>query len=83
MYTGLQDGMRRAKLAAQGITAVLRVGSMPVNTHDLRPFWDAFRSLHPGWRLQIRHAPFTDPFAGLRRGDLDVLITWLRSKNPI
>ncbi|WP_406314840.1 LysR family transcriptional regulator [Streptosporangium sp. NBC_01639] len=82
MYTGLQDSMHRAKLAAQGITAVLRVGSMPVNTHDLRPFWDAFRNLHPEWRLQIRHAPFIDPFAGLRRGDLDILITWLPVEEP-
>jgi DNA-binding transcriptional LysR family regulator len=82
MYAGLQDGMSRAKLAAQGITAVLRIGAMPVNTPDLQPFWDTFRTLHPEWKLQIRHAPYTDPFAALRHGDIDVLITWLPVEEP-
>ncbi|MEV6866898.1 LysR family transcriptional regulator [Streptosporangium subroseum] len=70
VYAGLQDGMRRAKLAAQGVTAVLRVGTLPINVYDLRPYWDTFRTRHPQWKLQIQHASFVDPFAGLRRGDL-------------
>ena len=74
--------MRRAKLAAQGVTAVLRVGMIPINAHDLRPYWDTFRTRHPQWKLQIQHAPFIDPFAGLRRGDLDVLICWLPVEEP-
>ncbi|GAA3147641.1 LysR family transcriptional regulator [Planomonospora alba] len=82
VYSGLQDGMRRAKLAAQGVTAVLRVGMLPLNAHDLRPYWDAFRTRHPQWRLQIQHASFVDPFAGLRRGDLDVLVCWLPVDEP-
>ena len=77
VYTGLQDGMRRAKLAAQGVTAVLRIGMIPLNVQDLRPYWDTFRTRHPQWKLQIQQASFVDPFAGLRRGDLDVLICWL------
>ena len=77
VYTGLQDGMRRAKLAAQGVTAVLRVGMLPINVQDLRPYWDTFRTRHPQWKLQIQQASFVDPFAGLRRGDLDVLVCWL------
>ncbi|MEW9528763.1 LysR family transcriptional regulator [Microbispora sp. NPDC049125] len=82
VYTGLQDGMRRATLAAQGVTAVLRVGMIPFNAHDLRPYWDTFRTRHPQWKLQIQHAPYIDPFAGLRRGDLDILICWLPVEEP-
>lgn len=47
MYTGLHVGMRRAELAAQGLTAVLRVGMIPYNAHDLRRHWETFRSEHP------------------------------------
>ncbi|AWS45023.1 LysR family transcriptional regulator [Streptosporangium sp. 'caverna'] len=82
VYSGLQDGMRRAQLAAQGVTAVLRIGMLPLNIHDLRPYWDTFRTRHPQWKLQIQHAPFIDPFAGLRRGDLDVLVCWLPVEEP-
>ncbi|MEU8246907.1 LysR family transcriptional regulator [Nonomuraea sp. NPDC048916] len=82
VYTGLQDGMRRAKLAAQGFTAVLRVGMLPINVQDLRPYWDTFRTRHPQWKLQIQHASFVDPFAGLRRGDLDILVCWLPVEEP-
>ncbi|AOR33365.1 LysR family transcriptional regulator [Streptomyces fodineus] len=82
MYTGLQEGMRRAKLAAQGVTAVLRVGLIPLNAHDLRHYWDTFRRNHPQCKLQIRNVPYVDPFAGLRRGDIDVLVAWLPVEEP-
>ncbi|MER6510108.1 LysR family transcriptional regulator [Nonomuraea sp. NPDC001636] len=82
IYSGLQESMRRARLAAEGITGVLRVGMIPHNSHDLRPYWDAFRSNHPQWKLQIRISPFADPFAGLRRGDIDVLVAWLPVEEP-
>ncbi|RSN67789.1 LysR family transcriptional regulator [Actinomadura sp. WAC 06369] len=82
VYASLLDGLERARLAARGVTAVLRVGMLPFNTADLHPFWDAFRSRHPQWRLQIRRAPFTDPFARLRAGELDALIVWLPVEEP-
>ncbi|MFC4063266.1 LysR substrate-binding domain-containing protein [Planomonospora corallina] len=82
VYTGLQEGVRRAKLAAQGVTAVLRVGMLPINVQELRPYWDTFRARHPQWRLQVRQVSFVDPFAGLRRGDLDILVCWLPVEEP-
>ncbi|MGW0809947.1 LysR family transcriptional regulator [Nonomuraea sp. NPDC002799] len=82
VYTGLRDGMHRAKLAAQGVTAVLRVGMLPINVQDLRPYWDTFRARHPQWKLQIQHASFVDPFVGLRRGALDALVCWLPVEEP-
>ena len=82
VYAGLRDTMERAHLAAQGIRGVLRVGMLPVNAHDFRAYWETFRSRHPQWKLRIQHAPFSDPFAVLRRGDVDVLVTWLPVEEP-
>ncbi|SNT49577.1 LysR substrate binding domain-containing protein [Streptosporangium subroseum] len=61
---------------------MLRVGTIPLNIHDLRLYWETFRTRHPQWKLHFQHAPFSDPFAGLRRGDLDVLICWLPVEEP-
>ncbi|MFG1680004.1 LysR family transcriptional regulator [Nonomuraea sp. NPDC049269] len=82
LYAGLMDSMRRAKLAARGKTARLRIGMMPVNTHDLRPYWATFRTHHPYCELQLRHAAFVDPFGVLRRGEADLLVTWLPVEEP-
>ncbi|MFI7129308.1 LysR family transcriptional regulator [Nonomuraea sp. NPDC050153] len=64
------------------LTHVLRVGMLPINTYDLRPYWGTLRARHPQWQLQIQHASFVDPFAGLRRGDLDMLVCWLPVEEP-
>ncbi|ACZ89091.1 LysR family transcriptional regulator [Streptosporangium roseum] len=82
LYAGLKDSMERAQLVGQGITGVLRVGMLPANAYDLRPYWDAFRLRHPQWKLRIQKIQFSDAFATLRRGDIDVLIAWLPIDEP-
>ncbi|KAA2253617.1 LysR family transcriptional regulator [Solihabitans fulvus] len=82
IYHGLLDSMDRAKLAAQGKTDVLRVGMLPSNAHDLRPYWEAFRARHPRWGLRIRHNPFVSAFDPLRNGEIDVLVAWLPIEEP-
>jgi DNA-binding transcriptional LysR family regulator len=82
IYAGLRDSVRHAQQAAQGICGTLRVGMLPLNAHDLRPYWDAFRVRHPQWRLRIHHAQFPDTFDSLRRGDVDVLVCWLPVEEP-
>ncbi|MEV3986217.1 LysR family transcriptional regulator [Nonomuraea sp. NPDC049758] len=77
VYASMRDSLERARLAARRITSTLRVGMIPGNIHYLRDYWEAFRARHPQWELRFGHAPFTDPFAVLRNGELDVLITWL------
>jgi DNA-binding transcriptional LysR family regulator len=69
-------------MAAQGKTARLRIGMIPVNTHDLRPYWATFRTHHPHCELQLRHASFVDPFGALRRGEVDILVSWLPVEEP-
>jgi DNA-binding transcriptional LysR family regulator len=81
-YRGLRDSVQRARLAARGATAVLRVGMLPGNAYDLRCYWQAFRARHPQWGLQIRHNPFISPFEPLRNGTLDVLLSWLPVEEP-
>ncbi|KJY41193.1 LysR family transcriptional regulator [Streptomyces sp. NRRL B-1568] len=77
VYAGLHESLERARMAARGVSGRLRIGMIPGNAHDLRLYWQTFRSRHPQWELSIRHAPFNDPFGGLRRGDIDVLVAWL------
>ncbi|MBA8957781.1 LysR family transcriptional regulator [Actinomadura namibiensis] len=82
LHAGLRDGVRRARLAAQGITGTLQVGMLPVNAHELRPYWDAFRARHPRCRLRVQRTQFSDAFAALRRRDVDVLVVWLPVDEP-
>lgn len=81
-FRELREGMQRAKLAAQGGSEALRVGMLPGNAYDLRPYWEAFRVRHPQWTLRIRHNPFIGPFVPLRNGDIDVLVSWLPVEEP-
>lgn len=76
-YGKVRNSLLRATLAARGIDARLRVGMMPYNVPALHGYWEAFSHRHPQYDLRVRHASFTDPFGSLRRGEIDVLITWL------
>ncbi|MFI8456705.1 LysR family transcriptional regulator [Kitasatospora sp. NPDC085464] len=82
VHTHLRDSLERARLAARGKTARLRVGMMPFNVPDLHHYWEGFRSRHPEWELQIRRAPYVEPFERLRDGDMDVFVTWLPVDEP-
>lgn len=82
VYAGLLQGVERARQAARGITSTLRVGMIPFNTYDLRPFWDTFRARHPQWALRIRRAEFVNPFDALRTGEVDALVAWLPVDEP-
>ncbi|WP_157252784.1 LysR family transcriptional regulator [Nonomuraea typhae] len=82
IYQGLKDSMERARLAAQGKTGVLRIGTISVNNYELRRYWETFRTRHPQWGLRLGIAPWIDPFDGLRRGEMDMLLTWLPVLEP-
>ncbi|KAA2265359.1 LysR family transcriptional regulator [Solihabitans fulvus] len=82
VYTGLHESMERARMAARGVTARLRVGMMPFNISHLHHYWKAFRARHPQWELQIRLAHFTEPFGQLRNGEFDAFVAWLPVEEP-
>ncbi|MFE0022962.1 LysR family transcriptional regulator [Amycolatopsis sp. NPDC059021] len=82
VFRGLRESVERARMAAQGKTGALRVGMIGANAYDLRPFWESFRRRYPQWGLKIRASPFIDPFAALRRSEIDVLVSWLPVEEP-
>ncbi|WP_067562450.1 LysR family transcriptional regulator [Nocardia acidivorans] len=76
LYQGLKDSVRRAKLAAQGQPAVLRIALLPFNYEGLHRYWDEFRRRHPQWELRLHRLPFVDPFGMLRSGQYDAIVVW-------
>ncbi|MEU7601950.1 LysR family transcriptional regulator [Streptomyces sp. NPDC041003] len=82
VYAGLHESLERARLAARGITAQLRVSLMPFNMPDLHPYWKAFRARNPHCELQIRLETYNDVFGRLRSGATDVLVVWLPVEEP-
>lgn len=82
VHQGLTQTLERARLAARGKTGTLRVSLFPANIQELRRYWEAFRARHQEWELRLRVSGYADPFAQLRNGDVDVLVTWLPIEEP-
>ncbi|MFF5209319.1 LysR substrate-binding domain-containing protein [Streptosporangium sp. NPDC000396] len=82
LHQGLAQSLERARLAARGKTGTLRVSLFPLNVQELRRYWETFRTRHPQWELRLRQSPFQDPFAQLRNGEVDILVTWLPVEEP-
>ncbi|WP_067721518.1 LysR family transcriptional regulator [Nocardia yamanashiensis] len=81
-YHGVLSAIENARSVALGITGVLRVAMIGYNPYDYQPFWDAFRTRHPGWQLQIRSTEFGDQFGPLYRDEADIVIAWLPVEEP-
>ncbi|OAR27171.1 LysR family transcriptional regulator [Streptomyces sp. ERV7] len=82
VYTNLRNSLERARMTVRGKTARLRVGMLPFNVPELHRYWQTFSARHPEWELQLRRAPYVEPFTRLREGDMDVLISWLPVDEP-
>ncbi|KZB86847.1 LysR family transcriptional regulator [Amycolatopsis regifaucium] len=77
-YRALHEGIERAVTAGRGIGGVLRLGFEAPGVADLtESLLDRFRQRYPETELLIREADFADPFAMLRSGEIDVLVTLL------
>jgi DNA-binding transcriptional LysR family regulator len=81
-YRGMRESLERAGNAAQDKTEVLRLAILGSNLDDIRPVMDRFRSIRPACTLEITHNHFGDPFGPLRRGTVDLQITWLPVEEP-
>ncbi|MEU4323870.1 LysR family transcriptional regulator [Nonomuraea dietziae] len=82
LHQGLTHSLERARLAARGKTGTLRVGLFPANIQELRRYFETFRARHPQWELRLRVSAYPDPFAQLRNGEVDILVTWLPIEEP-
>ncbi|GAA3207767.1 LysR family transcriptional regulator [Dactylosporangium siamense] len=82
IYTGLHDSLERARLAAQGISGVLTLGSMGPQGLLIQEIMDRFRTRHPNVQLVHREINIVDPLTPLRAGELDVALLWLPIGEP-
>jgi DNA-binding transcriptional LysR family regulator len=75
VLTGLDQALRETKSAASRAARVLRVGFLAGAANEAtQQIIAAFARLRPGWRVEMRAAPWTDPTAGLASGDADVAL---------
>jgi DNA-binding transcriptional LysR family regulator len=71
-----QADQARARVAAAAGTATLTVGTLADSAEQAGTrLAAAYQQHHPGARVRIREADFTDPSAGLRAGLVDVALT--------
>ena len=82
LHSGLTRSLERARLSARGKTGTLRISLFPANLQELRRYWETFRAGHPQWELRLRMSGYADPFAQLRNGEADILVTWLPVEEP-
>jgi DNA-binding transcriptional LysR family regulator len=75
VLAGFDQALAEAKSAASRAARVLRVGFLAGAANEAtQPIIAAFTSRRPGWRVEMRAAPWTDPTAGLASGDADVAL---------
>jgi DNA-binding transcriptional LysR family regulator len=67
--------LRETKAAASRAARVLRVGFMSSAANEAtQPIVAAFARRRPGWRVDLQQAAWSDPTAGLARGDVDAAL---------
>ncbi|MBN6037040.1 LysR family transcriptional regulator [Amycolatopsis sp. 195334CR] len=82
-YRRIEEGLARAKAAGRGVTGELCLGfEAPGVAELISSTLDIFRSENPGCVVRIREADFANPFALLRDGEVDALITLLPADEP-
>jgi DNA-binding transcriptional LysR family regulator len=75
VLTGLDQALRETKSAASRAARVLRVGFLAGAANEAtQQIIAAFTRHWPGWRVEMRASPWTDPTAGLGSGDVDVAL---------
>jgi DNA-binding transcriptional LysR family regulator len=82
-FAQIQAGVARATDAGRGTGGLLRVGFEAPGIADLlADRLDRYRKSRPGGDVQVREADFRDPFAILRDGEVDALVTLLPVDEP-
>jgi DNA-binding transcriptional LysR family regulator len=83
-YDELMQVLRRTQARTAGMEGVLRLGLMspPAAGPHLLTIVDAFTARHAECRVEITLAAWPDPLAQLRRGETDVMASWLPLEEP-
>ena len=82
-YVQLQaafDDARREASAAAGVVVIGFTSTM--QGEALTGLVSAFEAANPGCRVMLREVDLFDPWADLRRGEVDVVVNWLAVDEP-
>lgn len=81
-YELIQSGLALASRSQQPAHGALTLATMGAVGHEMRPVVDAFVARHPACSVEPREFHFSDPLGRLRRGEVDVQVTWLPVEEP-
>ncbi|MEV7196599.1 LysR substrate-binding domain-containing protein [Streptomyces sp. NPDC093510] len=76
-YDELASVVGRARAAARGVEATLRIGFQGTADDRLMRAIAAFQERHPACATEIVEIPFSDPFGAVRQGAVDAAIVLL------
>lgn len=75
VLAGVDEALHEAKSADRRSARVLRIGFLAGAANEAtQQIIAAFTGRRPGWRVEMRAAPWTDPTAGLASGDVDAAL---------
>jgi DNA-binding transcriptional LysR family regulator len=80
----MADVLRQTQAASGAITGTLRLDQLTATCggpHLLRVI-EAFEARHPECEVEVSMAQVDDPFGPLRRGEVDLMTSWLPLEQP-
>jgi DNA-binding transcriptional LysR family regulator len=82
-YAQMQMAVDYARRAAREAAGQLRIGfTATSNREALTSLVSAFEGKHPDCQVLTEEVEIFDPYAALRRGEIDVLANWLPADEP-
>ncbi|WP_262852532.1 LysR family transcriptional regulator [Mumia quercus] len=81
-YELIQSGLAAASRHRQEPEGGVTVATMGAIGYEMRPVVEEFVRRHPSCTVEPREFHFSDPFGRLRRGEVDVQVTWLPVEEP-
>jgi DNA-binding transcriptional LysR family regulator len=84
LHQGLMATLERTHEEGNQLAGVLRLGLLTpvVDGPHMPAIINAFEQRNPGCQVEITRAPYGDAFPSLRRGEFDLLATWLPHGQP-
>jgi DNA-binding transcriptional LysR family regulator len=77
-YEQLEQAMTGMRDLTAGTADSLRVGfTSTIDGPVLSRLTEAFQARHPGCHVSMHEVPVCDPYGGLRKGEVDVVVNWL------
>jgi DNA-binding transcriptional LysR family regulator len=82
-YAQMQAALAEARTAARGVTGVLRIGcTITTGGPAVTRLVDEFSTRYPGCEVTLHQLGTFEPYADLRRGEVDLVVSWLAADEP-